>query len=116
ETEGKARKRKKPWRFRWPDEIRDEVLARLLKLNTERAKEEELAGQTAAAQKPKPRNAAAKAPKAGKAQLALGIATPDTTERKLPTDWRLPASQPLLYTTNLVLTLLSEAGGSLSWP
>lgn len=112
----KARKRKKPWRYRWPDEIRDEVLARLLKLNAERAKEEELAGQTAAAQKPKPNKASAKAPKAGKAQLALGIATPDATERKLPTDWRLPASQPLLYTTNLALTLLSEAGGSLAWP
>jgi len=116
ESEGKARKRKKPWRYRWPDEIRDEVLARLLKLNAERAKEEELAGQTAAAQKPKPKKAAAKAPKSGKAQLALGIATPDATERKLPADWRLPASQPLLYTTNLALTLLSEAGGSLAWP
>lgn len=116
ESEGKARKRKKPWRYRWPDEIRDEVLARLLKLNAERAKEEELAGQTAAAQKSKPKKASAKAPKAAKAQLALGIATPDATERKLPADWRLPASQPLLYTTNLVLTLLSEAGGSLAWP
>ncbi|MCW5552268.1 MAG: class I SAM-dependent DNA methyltransferase [Verrucomicrobiae bacterium] len=116
ESEGKARKRKKPWRYRWPDEIRDEVLARLLKLNAERAKEEELAGQTAAAQKPKPKKASAKAPKTGKAQLALGIATPDATERKLPADWRLPASQPLLYTTNLALTLLSEAGGSLAWP
>jgi len=28
-----GRRRKKPWRYRWPDEIRDEVLARLLKLN-----------------------------------------------------------------------------------
>jgi hypothetical protein len=36
--------RKKPWRFRWPDEIRDEVLARLLALNTQRAQEEQLAG------------------------------------------------------------------------
>jgi class 3 adenylate cyclase len=114
--ESSGRKRKKPWRFRWPDEVRDEVLARLLILNAERAKEEELAGQTAAAQKPKAKKAAAKTPKAGKAQLALGIATPAAAERKLPTDWRLPASQPLLYTTNLVLTLLSEAGGSLAWP
>ena len=116
ESEGKARKRKKPWRYRWPDEIRDEVLARLLKLNAERAKEEELTGAAADAQKPKPKKAAAKAPKASKVQLALGIGTPDATERKLPADWRLPASQPLLYTTNLVLTLLSEAGGSLAWP
>jgi len=49
-------------------------------------------------------------------QLALGIAIPGTIERKLPADFRLPASQPLLYTTNLVVALLSEAGGSLSWP
>lgn len=26
-------KRKKPWRYRWPEEVHDEVLARLLKLN-----------------------------------------------------------------------------------
>jgi len=32
--------KKKPYRYRWPDEIRDEVLARLLDLNAERAKEE----------------------------------------------------------------------------
>ena len=32
--------RKKPYRYRWPDEIRDEVLARLLELNAERAAEE----------------------------------------------------------------------------
>ena len=29
--------RKKPYRLRWPDEVRDEVLARLLELNAERA-------------------------------------------------------------------------------
>ena len=32
---------KKPYRYRWPDEVRDEVLARLLALNAERAAEEE---------------------------------------------------------------------------
>ena len=32
---------KKPWRYRWPDEVRDEVLARLLALNAKRAAEEE---------------------------------------------------------------------------
>jgi len=36
--------RKKPWRYRWPDEVRDEVLARLLELNAERAREEARAG------------------------------------------------------------------------
>jgi hypothetical protein len=30
-------KKKKPYRYRWPDEVRDEVLARLLELNRQRA-------------------------------------------------------------------------------
>jgi hypothetical protein len=51
--ESSGRKKKKPWRYRWPDEIRDEVLARLLKLNAERAEEERLAGAAAEAAKPK---------------------------------------------------------------
>lgn len=37
---GRPRRKKKPWRYRWPDAIRDEVLARLLALNTQRASEE----------------------------------------------------------------------------
>ena len=36
--------RKKPYRYRWPDAVRDEVLARLLELNAERAEEERLSG------------------------------------------------------------------------
>ena len=40
--------KKKPWRYRWPDEVRDEVLARLLDLNAKRAKEEEISGAAAA--------------------------------------------------------------------
>ena len=32
--------RRKPYRYRWPDEVRDEVLARMLQLNTKRAAEE----------------------------------------------------------------------------
>lgn len=35
-----GRRKKKPWRYRWPDAMRDEVLARLLALNGERAAEE----------------------------------------------------------------------------
>jgi len=41
--DGASRKRKKPWRYRWPDDFRDEVLARLLALNQERAEQEKLA-------------------------------------------------------------------------
>ena len=37
-------KKKKPWRYRWPDKVRDEVLARLLALNAERAAEERMGG------------------------------------------------------------------------
>jgi hypothetical protein len=50
-----ARRKKKPWRYRWPDAFRDEVLARLLELNAQRAKEEALAAAAAAAEKPKAR-------------------------------------------------------------
>ncbi len=35
-----GRRKKKPWRYRWPDDIRDVVLARLLGLNAQRAKEQ----------------------------------------------------------------------------
>jgi hypothetical protein len=57
--EGAARRKKKPWRYRWPDEVRDEVLARLLELNRQRAEEERLAAATgnkpAPAAKPTPK-------------------------------------------------------------
>jgi len=39
--------KKKPYRYRWPDEVRDEVLARLLELNARRAQEETRTGATA---------------------------------------------------------------------
>ena len=38
-------KKKKPWRYRWPDAVRDAVLARLLALNAQRAAEERMAGR-----------------------------------------------------------------------
>jgi hypothetical protein len=41
--------RKKPYRYRWPDEVQAEVLARLLELNAERARAEARSGATAAA-------------------------------------------------------------------
>jgi len=36
--------KKKPWRYRWPDDVQAEVLARLLELNAQRARAEALAG------------------------------------------------------------------------
>jgi hypothetical protein len=44
ENDPGVRKRRKPFRYRWPNEVRDEVLARLLKLNAERAEDERLIG------------------------------------------------------------------------
>jgi hypothetical protein len=40
DTDRKPSKRKKPWRYRWPDDIRDEILGRLLELNASRAADE----------------------------------------------------------------------------
>lgn len=51
EEESTGRQRKRPWRYRWPDEFRDEVLAKLLELNKQRAEAEKLSG--ARAEKPK---------------------------------------------------------------
>lgn len=48
EIDGEAQhNRRKPWQLRWPDDIRDEVLARLMELNTQRAAEEQLSGARA---------------------------------------------------------------------
>ena len=44
EDEASSR-RKKPWRYRWPDPVRDEILARLLTLNATRAAQERLTGK-----------------------------------------------------------------------
>ena len=44
--------KKKPYRYRWPDETRDEVLARLLALNGERAAEEAREGKKSANRRP----------------------------------------------------------------
>jgi hypothetical protein len=47
--------KKKPYRYRWPDEVRDEVLGRLLELNAKRAKEEAALGVAGAGKRsPKP--------------------------------------------------------------
>src|SRR5262249_28789251 len=67
DEDGGGRSRKKPWRYRWPDEFRDEVLSRLLELNKHRAEQEALAG---AADKPK--KAKSTKPRAGKKKGADG--------------------------------------------
>lgn len=52
EPTGRARTRKKPWRYRWPDDFRDEVLARLLDLNKHRAEQERITGLSATGSTP----------------------------------------------------------------
>ena len=47
EKDDESNIRKKPWRYRWPDDIRDQALARLLALNAQRAEQERLTGLTA---------------------------------------------------------------------
>lgn len=47
EEETGKRQKKKPWRYRWPDAFRDEVLALLLELNKQRAEEEKEAAEKA---------------------------------------------------------------------
>ena len=44
DEEAEGARRRKPWRYRWPDAVRDDVLVRLLALNAARAAEERLAG------------------------------------------------------------------------
>lgn len=53
EETGKKRRKKKPWRLRWPEAVHDEVLARLLALNQQRAEEERKMAAPKAPKKPK---------------------------------------------------------------
>jgi hypothetical protein len=55
DDDSETSKRKKPWRYRWNEEVHDEVLARLLSLNQERHDDEILGGKTAAKKNSKPR-------------------------------------------------------------
>jgi len=66
---GGTRRRKKPWRYRWPDDFRDEVLARLLELNRQRAEQERLSGAAAEAKAKKPRKTSKKSADAGQQGL-----------------------------------------------
>ncbi|WP_437575490.1 Eco57I restriction-modification methylase domain-containing protein [Sorangium sp. So ce887] len=44
DDEGGKKRKRKPYRYRWPDEVRDEVLARLIELNRVRAEDERKRG------------------------------------------------------------------------
>lgn len=60
-----GRQRKKPWRYRWPDAFRDEVLALLLDLNKKRADEEKLTALPTSGPKKQTRKKASKSGPAG---------------------------------------------------
>lgn len=62
EDESNSR-RKRPWRYRWPEEIHDEVLARLLDLNQKRHEAEVLGGKHAETKAKSKKNRKPKAPK-----------------------------------------------------
>jgi N-6 DNA Methylase len=63
EAGGGSHHRKRPWRYRWPDDFRDEVLARLLELNRQVAAREQLAGgEKRTGQKNKKRNVRRQSP------------------------------------------------------
>lgn len=66
-----GRGRKKPWRYRWPDEFRDTVLARLLELNKQRAEEEKLTGAAAAEKREKKKAKRGKREKSGEQKKSL---------------------------------------------
>lgn len=68
EEDENGSKKKKPWRYRWPDDFRDEVLARLLEMNKQRAEAERLAGAEAALADSKGKPAAPRASGAKKAK------------------------------------------------
>ena len=72
----RGRKKRKPYRYRWPDAVRDEVLARLLALNAKRAEEERLAGGARSSPKP---------PRAGK-KVHAEAAAPLFKDRETPAD------------------------------
>ncbi len=65
DAEPTKRQRKKPWRYRWPDVFRDEVLALLLDLNKQRAAAELTAAENAPTPAKKSRKTPSKSKKPG---------------------------------------------------
>jgi hypothetical protein len=71
--------KKKPYRYRWPDAVRDEVLARLLDLNQKRYQEEVAAGLHGKPDKAPAKKGAAKAPRKPKAPAKSTAPAPTGT-------------------------------------
>ena len=91
-------------RFTITPEARKELLKRLLAENHERA-----AAETVAMAEQK-KSAMTKLRKA-----ATQVTGTEAGERILPSEFRYAATEPINYAITLVVALLSEAGGELSW-
>ncbi|MCW1924260.1 N-6 DNA methylase [Luteolibacter arcticus] len=126
-------------RWRWPDATRDEVLARLLKLNAKLHAEEVRQGLHAPAAKKAAKKTARKAakkagrylpapnsdasPRLGQQSLQFGSEGLDlfqssaskSTVRHPPQTTRIREDDPNIYATALVAALFHEAQGPLPW-
>jgi hypothetical protein len=71
--------KKKPYRYRWPDEVHDEVLARLLELNQKRYEEEVKAGLHGSSKK-----SSAKSTSGAKPKKTAKKSSKKTTKKKKP--------------------------------
>jgi hypothetical protein len=108
-------------RYTLSEPARRTVLDRLLALNHHRYAEEVKEGLQE--RKPTSANSSKKGQKGpiviqestGSPQLRLGPAARSPTERFQPKGLRFPTTDPAIYGVNLVVAILSEAGGTLSW-
>ena len=80
-------RKKKPYRYRWPDETRDEILARLLALNAERAAEEAREGKKSVAK----RGSTTVRPRTQYSHTTVAEPTFKVAEAELP--WDSPMTQ-----------------------
>jgi len=85
----KKSKKKKPWRLRWPDDFRDEVLARLLELNEQRHREELLGASSHSSEskgKPQRHRGTKKATKPRRKAIGMNQTDPAQQEMEFEDD------------------------------
>jgi len=96
-------------------EARREVLARLLKLNHQRAAQAEQVAKQAAIAAPKKKSKPKQAVAPPEEDLFGRTVAPTLVDRTLPTGRRVTLAGQL-YAIQLVRALLAESGGSIAWP
>ena len=79
-TPSARRPKKKPWRYRWPDQFRDEVLAKLLELNKQRGEQDRLVGEAANAKQTGKTKAAGSRSKKSKTNVDNGATLFDSLD------------------------------------